>query len=345
MGATERKNMNILIAGGGGFLGVKLAERLAELHHTVIIYDLRLSLPIENKKITFVRGDVRFPHLLTKTCKGIDIIFNLASLLPCSRAGNLFTKVNVDGNDNLLKVAQKQKVKKFVYVSTSIVYGIPETTPLLENSIPHPIGPYGESKLRAEKRCLDAMAQGLQVTILRPRFIVGPGRLGLLGILFDWIQRGKNVYVIGNGNNRFQMVGVFDLVDACVLALKKGDNEIINIGADDPPSVYDLLQGVITHAGSTSRIVRVPAEIARITLKILDTFALTPFNAEHYYIADKEYILDTTKAKKILGWKPKYSHQEMMNKAYDWFITGEMHEEIISDNPHEGLLKVLKFFS
>lgn len=337
--------MNILIAGGGGFLGIKLAERLAELRHNVIIYDLRLSHPITHKKISFVRGDIRFPHFLAKTSTGIDVIFNLASLLPCSRAGNLFTKVNVDGNDNLLKAAQKQKVKKFVYVSTSIVYGIPEITPLREDSVPHPIGPYGESKLRAEKRCLDAIEQGLKVTILRPRFIVGPGRLGLLRILFDWIHRGKKVYVIGDGSNRFQMVGVFDLVDACVLALKKGDNEIINIGADDPPPVYDLLQGVIAHAGSSSRIVRLPAGIARITLKLLDAFALTPFNSEHYYIADKEYILNTTKAKKILRWKPKYTHQEMMNKAYDWFITGEMHEEIASDNPNEGLLKVLKFFS
>ncbi len=337
--------MNILIAGGGGFLGIKLAERLAELRHNILIYDLRLSLPITHKRITFVRGDIRFPHLLTKICKGIDIIFNLASLLPCSRAGDLFTKVNVDGNDNLLQAAQKQKIKKFVYVSTSIVYGIPETIPLREDCIPKPVGPYGESKLRAEQRCLDAMKQGLTVTILRPRFIVGPGRLGLLRILFDWIHRGKNVYVIGKGSNRFQMVGIFDLVDACILALNKGDNEIINIGADDTPPVYDLLQGVITHAGSSSHIVRLPASLARITLKLLDMCALTPLNSEHYYIADKEYILDTTKAKKILGWKPKYSHQDMMNKAYDWFLTGEMQEEIISDNPNEGLLKVLKFFS
>lgn len=349
MGKTERKivTMKILIAGGGGFLGIKLAERLAAMKHKVIIYDLRLFQPIRHKMITFIRGDIRLLHNIINLCGGVDVIFNLASLLPCSRAGNLFTKVNVDGNDNLLAAAQKQKVKKFIYVSTSIVYGIPSNTPCREDSIPVPIGPYGKSKVLAEQRCLEAMKTGLKVTILRPRFIVGPGRLGLLGILFDWIQRGKNVYVIGKGANRFQMVGVFDLIDACILAIKKGDNEIINIGADDTPSVYELLQGVITHAGSPSRIIRLPAGLARVALKLLDVFALTPFNAEHYYIADKEYLLDTAKAKKILGWKPKYSHQQMMNSAYDWFVASkdQVYEQIESDKPKEGLLKMIKFFS
>ena len=84
--------------------------------------------------------------------------------------------------------------------------GRPERTPCDETCNPRPVGDYGRSKLEAEAVCRRFMSRGLKVNIIRPRFIVGEGRLGLLTILFDWVSRGKRIYIIGDGQNRFQMI-------------------------------------------------------------------------------------------------------------------------------------------
>lgn len=337
-----------LITGGSGFLGLNLAKKLAAKNEKVRIFDLRIP-GIKNKRIEFFKGDIINFDDVYNACDNVDIVFNLASLLPCSRAGQMFKKVNVGGTENLLKASLKRKVKKVIHVSSSIVYGVPERIPCDETCRTRPLGAYGKSKLDAEKLCLDYIRKGLKITILRPRLIIGPGRLGLLTILFEWVRRGKRIYLIGSGKNHFQMVSVYDLIDACLLSAKRGSNEIINIGVDNVPTVYELMKALIKHAKSNSKMTPVNATFARYVLRLLDFFRLTPLNAEHYFIADKEYVLDTKKAKKILGWKPKYSQIEAMNSAYDWYMANykgfSKKEHLPSDFPEERLLKLLRFFS
>jgi nucleoside-diphosphate-sugar epimerase len=227
------------------------------------------------------------------------------------------------------------------------VYGVPKEVPLKETSAAKPIGDYGRSKLLAEDACREYSEKFPGVVILRPRFIVGPGRMGLLTILFDWIRKGKNIYTIGSGANRYQMVGVQDLVDACVLAMERGNSGIYNIGADTVPTVRELLCELIAHAGTGSRVIATDARLARGALMIFNALSLSPLVGEHYLIGDKDYIVDTSKAKRELGWFPRQSHREMLNGAYDWYLGNKesIRTGSRSDFPREKALRILRWFS
>ena len=336
-----------LITGGLGFVGINLARKLAKNGYKVRIFDKKKQEESLGKNIEYFHGDITNFDSVYDACKDVDCIFNLASLLPCSRAGNMFIKVNVGGTKNVLESAKKRGIRKIVHVSSSIVYGIPEKILASEKEQPKPIGDYGRSKLAAERLCIDYTKKGIRITILRPRMIIGAGRLGLLTILFDWIKRGKRIYLIGSGKNRFQMVSVWDLIDACILAMDKGSNQIFNIGADNTPQLVDLMNNLIKHANSKSKVFPLNATMTRNALKLLDKMKLTPLNVEHYLIADKDYVLDISKAEKLLGWKPKHHAYDFMNEAYDFYINniGKISDESKSDFPRQKLLKLIRFFS
>ena len=336
-----------LVTGGAGFAGLYLAEKLAELGHKVRILDMRPPNRKLHKNIQFFQGSVTDAQRMMEACKGVTVAFNLASLLPCSRAKRQFWDVNVGGTINILEAALKHKVKKIVHVSSSIVYGIPPSVYVTEKDAAIPIGDYGKSKLAAEKECMKYMQKGLKITILRPRMIIGAGRVCLLTIFFYFINHNKNVYTIGKGNNRFQMLGVYDFVDACIKAISKGHNQVFNIGAGNVPTVREMLQTLVRHAGKRSKVIGTNAFLVRNTLRLFDVFKLTPLNIEHYMIADHDYVLDISKARKLLEWKPKTTNQQMMQQAYDWYVTHEeeLRKDLKSDLPAQGLLKLLRAVS
>lgn len=336
-----------LVIGGSGFLGEALVKRLLKDDKKVRIFDVIPPSFSVNKNIEFIKGDVSEYNTVEKVMRGCNVVYNTASLLPCSQAGKRFKTTNVIGTENVLKAAKKLGINKVIHISSSIVYGIPESLNISEQQAVAPIGPYGRSKVAAEKVCIDYINKGLNIVILRPRFIVGPGRLGLLTILFEWVSEGKNVYTIGSGKNIFQMVGVDDLVEACILASKNGKNGIYNIGADNTPTVEELLNKLIKHSGGSSKIVKLPSWPAKFSLKILDIFKLTPLGAEHYLIADKNYVLNCQKAIADLGWVPKQNPVDMINLAYDWYIKNEdnCNKNNKSNFPRQVFLKIIKFFS
>lgn len=326
---------------------MNLANDLVRDGYVVRVFDLRERPSALDAKVEYVKCDIRNSVAIERACKNVDVIYNLASLLPCSRAGKMFWYVNVGGTANMLSAAVKQRVRRFVHVSSSIVYGIPKGV-CTEETPPKPIGDYGRSKLRAEELCQAYFARGLDGVIIRPRFIVGPGRLGLLTILFEWISENKNVYTIGNGKNRFQMIHVADVISACKSARTRGKRgDVFNIGSDHVPPVGKLLQDLVAHAGSRSRVKPLNAMVTQTTLRVLDLFRLTPLNVEHYRIADRDYVLDTSKAKRVLQWKPKYDQLQALSQAYDWYMQHKkaLASELTSDLPDQRLLRLVKLFS
>ncbi len=336
-----------LITGGSGFLGTGLARRLTvSCGIPVRIFDLRAGRDLP-AGAEFFRGDMREPGDVARAVEGASTVFHLASFLPCARAGKEFYRVNVEGTRNLMEACRRSGVERVVYVSSSSVYGLPAELPLKEDSPVNPAGDYGRSKLLGEEVCRGYASCGIAVPVIRPRFIVGPGRLGLLEVIFGWVRENRNVYTIGRGDNRFQMVGVEDLIDACLLAAASGRNGVYNIGADGVPTVRELLAGLIRHARSSSALVPLNAAAVKLGMRVLDALNLVPFSREQYLLADREYILDTSKAKKELGWSPKYTHAAAFNAAYDWYIGNQSGrgEGNISDHPPEKILRLLKCFS
>ena len=337
-----------LITGGAGVTGIALANKFITLGEKIRILDCRQPT-LTDKSMEFIQGDFRDSKTVETACKNIDIVFHLGALQPAGSGQTrlkhkkeIYYETNVIGTQNILNSAAKANVRKIVYLSSSIVYGIPETTLFYETSTPSPIGEYGKSKLKAEELCLEFYAKKrLDVTILRPRTIVGSGRLGLFWILFNWIRQNRNIYIIGSGNNRFQFVHLDDIIDACILCQTKGSGEILNLGAKNVDSVYNELTKLIRYAKSNSKIIRFNPAVMKCLLKTFNLFAMSPLVEEHYLVADKTFILDTSKAEKLLGWTPKYSNLDSLIHAYDWFIQnrGKIQPEF------EGILKLIKFFS
>jgi dTDP-glucose 4,6-dehydratase len=184
-----------------------------------------------------------------------------------------------------------------------------------------PIGEYSASKMAIEDYCIAKRAEGLRVSIFRPRLIIGPGRVGILGKLFHLIRLNLPVAMIGNGKNRYQMVSVFDCGSAAVHSANKGVvNGEFNLGSADPPTVRQLLAEVIRQAGSKSMLIPTVAAPAKVLLRFLDRINLPVLVPEQFEIADHDYVVDIEPTIRMLDWKPLYGDQQMMNEAYRQFL-------------------------
>ena len=314
----------VLVTGGSGFFGIQLSEALLRKGYSVTILDTAdLESPGLKEKVEFIKGDVRDKEALSKACKGADFVFHNAAVLPISRYSNkIFRDVNVTGTRNVLEASLNSRVKRVVFISSSAPYGIPKEFPITESTPFNPVEDYGRSKAEAEKVCKEFRGKGLDVVILRPRTIVGKGRLGLFQILFSWMADNRNIYIIGNGNNLFQYLSSQDLVSACILSIEKDcRNEDINLGTDRFKTVKEDLQGVIDHAKSRSKIVPLPAWLARAVLGTLDFLNVSPLTPWHYRTPDKPFYFDISKAKRVLGWHPVMSNADMFRESYDWYLS------------------------
>ena len=143
-------------------------------------------------------------------------------------------------------------MRRAILISSTAVYGIPEKHPIEEDDPLVGVGHYGESKIDAEQVTGEFGRRGLDVVVLRPKTFIGPERLGVFEILFDWIREGRRIYVLGDGSNRYQLLAVEDLVDAVVRSAEAdAAGETVNVGARDFGTVRDDLEALIAHAGSS----------------------------------------------------------------------------------------------
>ena len=199
-----------------------------------------------------------------------------------------------------------------------MVYGPAVEIPRTEKHPQLPFGPYGRSKVAAEDLISKAVAaRDVNCTIFRPRLILGPGRLGILEVLFRTVDRGSPIPLIGPGKNRFQFVSVSDCARASILAAEKGcPNGAFNLGTDNSPTEYELLRNFIDQVGSKSMLVRTPAWLTKTVLRLLNVIKMAPMDPEQYEIADLEVVLDTTAVKQVLGWHPTQSDGELLLAAY-----------------------------
>ncbi len=321
----------ILLTGAAGLVGRELLAQLAERGLTVRGMDI---LPTEAEgmsgRFEYLVGDLLDPAACRRACEGVDTVIHTAALQHHSgmpRWGRRrFFDANVAMTRNLVGAATAAGVRHLVFVSSDMVYGIPHGRPFTEADEPRPIGPYGESKLASERVCFGASERGMTVTILRPRLIIGPGRLGVLQKLFDRVRLGQSVPIFGRGDHRYQMVSVSDVAAACALAAERRASGVFNLGSENPPTVRALMADLIRRARSTSRIVSLPRLPARMALRTLHLVRMSPLSPEQFRIADVDYVLDTTAAKRALGWQPKLADTDMLASAYETYLAGLMRE-------------------
>ncbi|MBI2172705.1 MAG: NAD(P)-dependent oxidoreductase [Candidatus Aenigmarchaeota archaeon] len=302
-----------LVTGGSGFFGSFLVEELLKKD------DVRV-LDIKEPKAgdaEFVKGDVRAVDDVKKALKGCDTVFHLASLLPQSGAsGKDVRDVIVAGSGNVFSCALGAGTK-VVHVSSSSVFGQPKKVPYAEDDPKAPLGMYGKSKLEAEELMLQYHAKGLDVVGLRPMTMVGPGIYGIFDMCLRWIKKGRPIPILGSGKNRMQMISVHDMADACMKAEKcKAAGEIMNIGSDNVPELREMFEAVFSMTGSKSRLITLNTTLFRNIFRAGHFLHVSPLTPEHYLLMDKTFILDNSKAKRLLKWKPEYGNVDMIIDAY-----------------------------
>jgi nucleoside-diphosphate-sugar epimerase len=252
--------------------------------------------------------------------EGCEVVFHNVAQVPLAKEASILRSVNVDGTRVLLEACRAAKVSKIVHTSSSAVFGVPETNPILPTTVPRPAEAYGHAKLAAEWACLDAVRTGLDVTIVRPRTILGHGRLGIFGILFDWIADGADPVVLGDGSNRYQFVHADDLAAACIRAGSIDTPGVFNIGTDRFGTMAEAVGGVCLHAGTGARVRCVPARPAAAAMRATAGLGLTPFAPYHWLMYARSMWFDIDDACTELGWQPEYSTDEMFAQSYDWFV-------------------------
>jgi nucleoside-diphosphate-sugar epimerase len=274
--------------------------------------------PVESDLVE-VRGDMRDHANARELCAGADVVIHAAAALPIRGSRREIMSVNVEGTATLLAASREAGVGRFVYISSTAVYGVPKVHPLAEDFPLHGVGPYGESKIACEEL---VRASPLDSVVIRPKTFLGPERLGVFEILFDWIRDGRRIYVLGDGSNRYQLLAVEDLVDATVSAAiqEAAAGETFNVGATAFGTVRSDLEALIVHAGSTSRLRPVPARPAELALRALEATRLSPLAEWHYRTAHRDSFVDVSKAQKLLGFRPGLSNKQALSETYDWYL-------------------------
>jgi nucleoside-diphosphate-sugar epimerase len=344
--------MKILVTGGAGFLGINLVRSLLDKGHNVTSLDI-VEFDYEDckNKIGIVTGDIRDKAIVANSMIDIDIVIHTAAALPLYTPEEIHT-TDIIGTRNLLEAAFENNVKRFIHISSTAVYGIPDHHPIFEDDKLDGVGPYGVAKIEAENECLKFRDKGMCVPILRPKSFIGPERLGVFALLYDWAHTGHNFPMIGSGHNRYQLLDVEDLCDAtyaCIEGDEQDVNDIFNIGAKEFTTMREDYQAVLDYAGHGKKIVGLPEKPIILTLRFLEALKLSPLYKWVYETASKDSFVSIEKAEKILCYKPKYSNKDALIRNYQWYLDNLDSFKDQSGVSHrvpwkQGILKLAKMF-
>jgi nucleoside-diphosphate-sugar epimerase len=313
-----------LITGGAGFLGINLTRFLLGSGDEVVSLDMApFDYADVRDRVTAIQGDIRDRAAVDRAMAGVQIVIHTAAALPLYSVQDIYT-TDITGTKNVLEAALRHGVERVVHISSTAVYGIPDHHPLYEDDRLIGVGPYGRAKIKAEELCLSAREAGLCVPVLRPKSFVGPERLGVFALLYDWARTGHNFPNIGSGNNRYQLLDVDDLCDAIHLVCtldRETVNDTFNIGAAEFTTWKQDVQTVLDYAGHGKRVIPLPIVRPVIwTLRALEAMHLSPLYKWVYETVYKDSFVSIEKAQRTLGFSPRYSTQAAMVRNYQWYV-------------------------
>lgn len=312
-----------LITGGAGFLGINLARYLLARGHTVTALDIApFEYPDVAGQVHAIIADIRDRAAVDQAMAGVQVVVHAAAALPLYRDRDIYS-TDIDGTRNVADSAYRHGVRRLVHISTTAVYGVPKHVPVRESDPLIGVGPYGKAKIEAERICEEFRNRGMVVPILRPKSFIGPERLGVFALLYDWATDGRNFPLPGSGRNRYQLLDVEDLCEAIYIASighPSQVNDVFNIGARDFTTVRDDFQVVLDRAGHGRRIVMFPAGPMIWALRILRALRLSPLYPWAYETVVKDSWVATEKAERQLGFVPRHSNRDALLRNYEWYL-------------------------
>ncbi|MBR2940007.1 MAG: NAD-dependent epimerase/dehydratase family protein [Kiritimatiellae bacterium] len=346
--------MKVLVTGGSGFLGINLIRflRTKGVGEIRVLDIADFDYPEKTEPwLKFTKGDVRDIPAVERITEGCDIVVHCAAALPLYSERDIYT-TEVDGTKNVLNAARKFNLDRYVQISSTAVYGVPKKHPICETDPMVGVGPYGHAKIEAEEACRAARAEGYCVPIIRPKSFVGPERLGVFALFYDWAYTGHGFPMIGSGNNRYQLMDVEDLCEAIWAAMtysKDVVNTEFNIGAKVFTTMREDYQAVLDKAGYGKKIRGTPVKPIVFILRILEALKLSPLYPWVYETASTDSFVSIEKAEKLLDFKPKYSNKDALIRNYEWYVAHLAEFAGKSGVSHrvpwkQGLLAVAKIF-
>jgi len=339
-----------LITGGAGFFGSILKKRLLEQGNKCISIDLMEDFYTHENLIS-IKGDITNLDLLEDIFKKyqFDAIFHCAAILAHDKKNlKKLWKSNVTGTEIISDFAIKYNVKKIIFISSNCLWGKSFEYLVDEQEIPNPIEIYGKSKLEAEKILIGK--KQLNSVIFRSPTIIDEGRLGLLSMLFEFIDENRKIPMVGNGENKYQFIYAQDLANACLKALDYNKTGIFNIGSDNVKSFNDVYRYVIKNSNSKSTLIHFPKSLITFAMKVCYLLRISPLGPYQYKMISSSFVFNTDKIKKELNFSPTLTNEEMLLKAYNFFhnnkkeISGRKDVSIHNKNAKLGVIKILKWF-
>lgn len=314
--------MRVLVTGGAGFLGINLVRRLLARGDTVVSLDREPFDYPERDRITEVRGDIRNRADVDRAVAGCTVVVHAAAALPLYSPEEIHA-IDIDGTRVVLEAARAAGAERVVHISSTAVYGVPDHHPLVESDRLHGVGPYGIAKVEAEAVCERARAAGQLVAILRPKSFVGPERLGVFALMYEWAREGRDFPILGRGDNRYQLLDVEDLCDAIVLAMTAPPeiaNATYNLGAAQFTTLRQDFQAVLDEAGHGRTIRSLPVAPALWALRLLERVKLSPLYPWIYETVTEDSFVSIDRAVDQLGWRPRFSNRDALVRNYQWYL-------------------------
>lgn len=308
----------VLVTGAAGVLGSSLTARLLREGAEVVAFDRRGVPPTD--RLRAVTGDVRDRAALAEAASGCRAIVHCASALPSYPKAEI-RSITVGGAESVLEAAASARVDRLVHISSTAVYGLPERVPTPEDHPHEPVDSYSAAKAEAE-RAVAARASDRCTAIVRPKTFLGPGRLGLFGMLFEWAEEGRDFPIIGRGDVRIQMLDLDDLVEAVAAVMAAPDEiaaDAYNIGAADFATFREDFQAVLDEAGHGRRVRSLPTGPAVAALRAASALGLSPVYDRLVRKLKADSYVDISKARERLGFAPRHSNREAVLRTYRWW--------------------------
>jgi nucleoside-diphosphate-sugar epimerase len=325
-----------LVTGGGGFLGRAIVEQLRRRGDEVTIFARGRYPEVEALGVRAIRGDIRDPAAITEACRGMDVVFHVAAKAGLWGPWEAFYSVNVEGTNNVIAACRASGVRRLINTSSPSVVFDGTAQEGANESVPYPEtyeSPYPETKALAEQRVSETNGSDLLTVSLRPHLIFGPRDNHLIPSLLARAKDGQ-VPQVGDGTNRVDLTYVEDaayahlLADEALATDPSLGGSVYFISQDEPVALWPWIRDLLAKLDLPPIRRRIPLPVARAAGRVMATAhrvlplggepRLTPFLASE--LAESHYY-DISRAKRELGYAPRYSMVEAKAKTIAWFRT------------------------
>lgn len=341
----------VMVTGASGFFGGILKRTMLDAGYRVINVDI-VRDEDAHPNLTSWQVDIRDRDALDKAFASAPIegvVHCAAKLAHGSEDPKDLWTSNVDGTRNVMDMMRKHGVRQHVFTSSNCLWGEAMGRPVREDDEPHPVELYGQSKLEGERIIREY--SDLNAVLVRCPTIIDFGRLGLLSILFEFIDEGRRVWAVGGGRNRYQFIYAQDLAKACMMSLDYPGSDVFNIGSDDVKSIAEVYEYVIRNSKSNAKLATLPRGPAIAAMKMAYYLKLSPLGPYHYKMIAEDFMFDTARIKERLGWRPTLTNEEMLWRAYEYYRRNRREIEARQDvSAHRkaakmGIIRLLKWVS